>query len=276
MKIIFFGSDGLAIPALRRLVQQSWCELLLVVTPPDQPAGRRHELKPTAIKQLAIQLGLPISHDADHLPPADVGVVVYYGIKIQGATINHFPYGLVNIHPSLLPCWRGPSPIKSALLHGDVFTGVTIMLIDSGFDTGPILAQNRTLINGLESATELEQRLGWLGAELLIDILPKYISGSIMPKAQSNDGATMSKFITKSDGLLQQQDNQLGLWNRYRALQPWPGAFFVHENKRYKITAAHWSDDHFVIDDIQPEGKKSMPLAAFKRGYPHVSFANII
>lgn len=276
MKIVFFGSDGLALTVLQRLVEQSWCEVILVVTPPDKPAGRQRVLRSTAVKRLASELELPVYHDVQSLPPADVGVVVYYGAKIPQTVIDHFPYGIVNIHPSLLPRWRGPSPIKSAILHGDTITGVTIMLIDSGLDTGPILAQNKTRISAHESAIELEQRLGQFGAELLTSILPKYISGNVEPVAQPSVGAVMSKFITKSDGQLQPHDSEFEQWNRYRAMQPWPGVFFMHRGRRYKIIGAHWSVDHFVIDSIQPEGRKPLALSEFKRGYPQVSFAHII
>lgn len=276
MRIVFFGSDGLALTALQRLAEQAWCDIVLVVTPPDRPAGRNHDLRPTAVKQLALELGLVVSHDGQPLPSADVGVVVYYGAKIPLAVIDHFPHGIINIHPSLLPRWRGPSPIKSAILHGDSITGVTIMQIDPGFDTGPIFAQNSTPIGPLESAVELEQRLSELGAKLLIQSLPQIIMGKIKPTAQSSTGVTISKFMTRSDGQLQPHESQHELWNHYRAMQPWPGVFFRQAGKQYKITAAHWSAENFVIDCIQPEGKKPMTVAEFRRGYPQVSFSNII
>ncbi|EKE01991.1 MAG: Methionyl-tRNA formyltransferase [uncultured bacterium] len=276
MKIVFFGSDGLALPALKKMTQQSWCEIVSVVTQPDRPAGRHQTLTPTPIKKLALTLPLPVFDNFAELPPADLGVVVYYGVKIPQAVIAHFAFGIINIHPSLLPRWRGPSPIKSAILRGDKTTGVSIMLIDAGLDTGPLLAQDSTIITNEESAIELEARLGELGAELLCQTLPKYCSGKIIAQPQTRTGVTVSKFISKKDGELLATYTPQEIWNHYRALQPWPGVYFIHNHKRYKITAAHWQNDTIQVDSIQPEGKKSISLSEFKRGYPTVSFAHII
>lgn len=276
MRILFFGSDGLALPALRQLMQQDWCEIVLVVTQPDRPAGRKQLLTPTAVKKLAVELNLTVTDNFGALPEADLGVVVYYGAKIPAAVIAHFPHGIINIHPSLLPRWRGPSPIKSALLAGETVTGVTVMLIDSGLDTGPILAQKNVSILPTETAVELEQRLGDIGAELLVETIPPYMSGDLLPTPQSQTGVTLSTFITKADGELRLDSSQRELWNHYRALQPWPGVFFTQAGKRYKITAAHWADEKFCIDRIQPEGKTPMTLAEFKRGYPDTLIPNII
>ncbi|EKD78818.1 MAG: hypothetical protein ACD_41C00257G0003 [uncultured bacterium] len=240
MNLIFFGRGPVAAPSLRLLQQQSWCTLV------SMPA------------------------------PADVGVVIDFGSIIPQAVIDHFPHGIVNLHPSLLPRWRGPSPIKSALLHGDVETGVSLMVIDTGIDTGPILAQKTVAIDSTETNTELEQRLATIGAELLIEILPQYVAGQIKPQPQSAHGMTMSKLIQRQNGELTTQLSSEEMWNRYRAFQPWPGIYFMHQAKRYKITKAHWQADHLMCDEIQPEGKRGMTLAEFKRGYPAVSFADIV
>lgn len=240
MKVIFFGRGPVAQPSLQLLQQQPWCELVPVTA------------------------------------AADVGVVVDYGKKISDQVREQFPHGIINVHPSLLPRWRGPSPIKSALLHGDTITGVSIMQIDSGFDTGPILIQKNISIKPQETNIELEQRLALLGAELLVEILPKYVAGQIKPLPQSTQGVTISKLIQRQDGELTTQLTPAEMWNRYRAFQPWPGVFFLQDGKRYIITKAHWQAEQFVCDEIQPEGKRAMALADFKRGYSQISFADIV
>jgi methionyl-tRNA formyltransferase len=248
MKVVFFGRGNVATPCLQLLQQQSWCNLVQVVT----------------------------TDDFSNVPAADVGVIVDFGFKLPEAVLAHFPHGIINVHPSLLPRWRGPSPIKTALLHGDTTTGVTIMKIDTGLDTGPILIQQATPIQLNETNAELEPRLAKLGAELLVQVLPGYVNGEIMPQAQAEGNVTISHLIKRVDGELTETLTAVDMWNRYRAYQPWPGIFFIHEQKRYKITAAHWQDDHFVCDAIQPEGKKAMSLADFKRGYRTVSFADVV
>lgn len=242
MNIIFFGRGNVAQPSLQLLQQQAWCQLVRIVQ----------------------------TADFADLPPADVGVVIDFGYKLPPTVLQHFPHGIVNLHPSLLPRWRGPSPIKSALLHGDSSTGVSIMVIDAGLDTGPVLAQQAVPIDDTETNLELETRLATLGAELLVQVLPQYVSGEIQPVPQVNTGITISKLIHRQDGELTSDLTQRELWNRYRAYQPWPGVFCMVDSKRYKITKAHWQDGHFVCDEIQPEGKRSMTLAEFKRGYPAV------
>lgn len=240
MKITFFGRGPVAQPSWQLLQQQPWCELV--------PVGAA----------------------------ADVGVVVDYGEKIPDQVRKQFPHGIVNVHPSLLPRWRGSSPIKSALLHGDTITGVSIMQIDSGFDTGPILAQTKTAILPTETNVALEPRLAQLGAELLVAVLPDYVAGRLQPIPQATSGVTLSKLIYRQDGELTTQLTPAEMWNRYRAFQPWPGVFFLHDGKRYKITKAYWQTERFICAEIQPEGKRAMALADFKRGYPPVSFADIV
>lgn len=240
MKVIFFGHGPVAQPSLQLLQQQPWCELVPVAA------------------------------------AADVGVVVDYGEKITDQVREQFSHGIVNVHPSLLPRWRGPSPIKSALLQGDAMTGVSIMQIDSGFDTGPILAQTKTAILPTETNSALEPRLAQLGAELLVATLPDYVAGRLQPTPQATSGVTLSKLIHRQDGELTTQLTPVDMWNRYRAFQPWPGVFFLQDGKRYIITKAHWQAEQFVCDEIQPEGKRAMALADFKRGYSQVSFADIV
>ncbi|MBI4407426.1 MAG: hypothetical protein HY565_02920 [Candidatus Kerfeldbacteria bacterium] len=248
MRLIFFGRGNVAQPSLQLLQQQPWCSIVRVIS----------------------------SGDFTDLPPADVGVVIDFGYKLPSTVLQHFPHGIINLHPSLLPRWRGPSPIKSALLHDDTMTGISLMLIDAGLDTGPILAQQTVVIGEAETNLELEPRLATIGAQLLIQTLPRYVSGQIKPVPQPDTGVTLSKLIQRADGELTTQLSARELWNRYRAFQPWPGVFFMAAGRRYKITGARWETDRFVCTTIQPEGKRPLSLAEFKRGYPTVSFANIL
>ncbi len=248
MRLIFFGRGNVAQPSLQLLQQQSWCDLVRIVS----------------------------TADFADLPPADVGVVIDFGYKIPDTVRQQFPHGIVNLHPSLLPRWRGPSPIKSALLHGDTTTGVSLMVIDAGLDTGPVLAQQTVAIGDNETNLELEPRLATIGAKLLIQTLPQYVSGQIKSRPQASTGITVSKLMQRQDGELTVELSPRELWNRFRAFQPWPGLFFMASGRRYKITAAKWEADRFVCTAIQPEGKRPLSLAEFKRGYPTVSFANII
>lgn len=248
IELIFFGRGPVSQPSLALLQQQSWCRLSKIIT----------------------------TNDFHNLPPAVIGVVVDFGFKLPDAVLQHFPLGIINVHPSLLPRWRGPSPIKTALLAGDTVTGVSIMRVDAGMDTGPLLGQVVVPLEPTETNLELEPRLAQRGAELLVELLPSYINGGLSPIAQSTEGVTLSKLIRREDGLITPELTPEELWNRYRAYQPWPGLFFIDQNKRYKITVAHFADGRFVVDQIQPEGKKPMALADFKRGYRQVLFADII
>lgn len=276
MKVIFFGSGDFALPSLQSIRALPNIEIVAVVTQPDRPVGRKQVLQPTPVKVLAQQLDMPVFDHLAQLPSADLAVVVYYGQLIPAAILSQFTHGVVNVHPSLLPRWRGPSPIRSALLADDVETGVSIMLLDAGMDTGPILTQETLTITTGDTNETLEKKLAVLGAALLSRTLPAYLAGSIQPIAQSIEGVTVSKLIRSADGELQEQMSQRELWNRYRAMQPWPGVYFNYQGKRYKIKQAHFQDERFICDMIQPENKSALTLADFKRGYAAVSFADIV
>ncbi|MFA6474596.1 MAG: methionyl-tRNA formyltransferase [Patescibacteria group bacterium] len=270
MKLIFFGSGLVALPSLTLLKDS----IQLVVSQPDRPSGRQHRLTPTPVSELTKTFGLPLQHSLNDLPEADLGIVIDYGVKIPQAIIDHFPFGIINLHPSLLPRWRGSSPIQSALLSDDAETGVTIMLIDTGLDTGPILSQQNYPISIHDTAITLEKTLSQIGADLLTETIHKYLNQTIRPQAQSTLGVTIAKMLRKSDGELRPDMSARKMWNRYRALQPWPGVYFVENEQRYKITQAHWQEGKFICDMIQPAGKPAMSLADFEHGYKQVLFTN--
>lgn len=276
MKLIFFGSGDFAIPTLERLVQSNCAAISLVITQPDRPVGRHQTPQATPVKLAAHRLGLPVQ---THLPAtvqADLGVVVYFGAIIPAAWLRQFPLGLLNVHPSLLPAYRGPAPIKRALLDGQQRTGVTIIKLDRGIDTGPVLAQQTLPITLVDTNLTLEQKLSGLGADLMLQVLPRYLAGSLQPTPQSSSGASYAARMTRSDGQLFLSDSPKRLWNTYRALQPWPGVYCMVGTKRIKIVEMIWDDGRPRAVRVQPAGKPTMTVADFKRGYPTISFPPIL
>jgi methionyl-tRNA formyltransferase len=206
-----------------------------VVTQPDRPQGRQLKLRPSPVKELARQVGLPVWQPEKCRDPAfidtvrcarpDVIVVAAYGQILPRALLEIPTYGCVNVHASLLPRHRGAAPIQWALLEGDQKTGVTIMLMDVGLDTGPILGQRETPIFESDDAITLHDRLAAMGASLLVETLPEYVAGRIKPKPQPAEGATHARKITKEDGHIQWQQPAVSIWRRIRALVPWPGTY---------------------------------------------------
>lgn len=252
MKTIFMGTPYFAIPALEALMQSKDFKPITVVTAPDKPVGRSQELTPPPIKSLAQKYNVPVLQPEKirnnqefiekikELSP-DLIIVAAYG-KIIPADILSIPAkGCVNIHGSVLPKYRGPSPIQAAILEGEKNTGITIMLMDEKMDTGPILSQREIHIDPKETSETLHEKLSHLGAELLIDTLPKYISGEIKPVTQDDSIATYCQMITRDNGKLIWDKTSEELDRQIRAFTPWPGTFtFYHiqPNKRLKILKA--------------------------------------
>lgn len=235
LKVIFMGTAEFACPSLSALRAEAGFEVVAVVTQPDRPAGRHLALSPPPVKVTAQQLGLPVwqparARDPDFLAQVqhwapDLIVVAAYG-QLLPATLLAIPrWGCLNVHASLLPKYRGAAPIQWALLNGEAQTGVTIMKIDEGLDTGPILTQEPVPIHPIDTAQTLHDRLAAVGAELLVHTIPLYVAGQLLPKPQPTEGASSARKITKEDGLLDWTQPARAVWNRVRALNPWPGAF---------------------------------------------------
>jgi len=235
LRIVFMGTAELAGASLRALGDDSSFQVAAVVTQPDRPAGR--ELKPqfSPVKRTALQLGLPIlqperARHENFIQQLrelrhDLIVVVAYG-QILPQTILDLPrFGALNVHTSLLPKYRGAAPIQWAILDDEAQTGVTIMKMDAGLDTGPMLTQTSTPIAATDDAQTLHDRLAALGAQLLIKTIPDYVAGKILPQPQPTEGASYARKITKEDGRLDWTQPARTLWNRVRGLTPWPGAF---------------------------------------------------
>lgn len=266
MRVVFMGSPQFALPSLEALFENY--EVVGVVTQPDRPAGRGRSLRQSVVKTFALQNELAIEQPAKIKTPEaiesicawkpEVIVVAAFG-QIIPSTILDFPeYGSLNVHASLLPRWRGAAPIQAAIINGDRMTGVTIMRMDAGLDTGPTLSQRNTSIKLNETGGELTSRLAKLGAELLIDTLPLYFDGSLVPEPQKTSDATYAPMLKKSDGALDFTKSASYLARQVRAYEPWPGSFIT------------WGDDRIAIRDVRalPLPRASPGLVMEKEGYP--------
>lgn len=235
LRIIFMGTADLSCAGLESLARSPNLSVVAVVTQPDKPKGRELRLTPSPVKILAEKLNLPVLQPAkargDHfigelreLKP-DLIVVVAYGQILPQAILDLPGHGCLNVHTSLLPNYRGAAPIQRAIAEGEPETGVTIMKMDAGLDTGPILAMRRTPILPTDDAQSLHDRLAQLGAELLVETIPGYVAGDITPQAQPAQGPTYAAKIRKEDGRIDWSLPAVQIWNRIRAFTPWPGAF---------------------------------------------------
>ncbi len=243
MRAVFFGSPDFAVPCLDALTDIA--EVCAVVCQPDKPAGRGLTMRPPAVKVRAEVLGLPVWQPtkvrtgdlAERLRAleADVGVVVAYGRILPRAVLDAPKHGCVNVHASLLPRWRGASPIQHAILAGDAETGVTLMQMDEGMDTGPTLAEVRTPIEPEETGGALFERLAPMGAALLRAELGRYVEGALEPTPQPTKGVTMASLLSKSDGAIRWSDSAAQVHDRVRAMSPWPGAFATLGGERLKL-----------------------------------------
>jgi len=235
MKIVFMGTAELSCASLEKMVREKDFQVAAVVTQADKPKGRELQLQFSPVKILAEKLKLPFLQPAKardeqfisklrELKP-ELIVVAAYG-QILPQTILDLPkFGCVNVHTSLLPKYRGASPIQSAILNGETETGVTIMKMDAGLDTGEILAQTRTPILPEDNSQTLHDRLAQLGAELLVETIPAYVTGKILPKPQPAEGASYAAKIKKEDGRIDWSEPAEKILNRLRAFTPWPGVF---------------------------------------------------
>ena len=235
LRIVFMGTAPLACASLEALTRQPDFEVVAVVTQPDRPKGRDLKLQPAAVKELASRKNLPVLQpeqarsetflrDLRALRP-DLIAVAAYGQLLPVSLLELPPFGCVNVHTSLLPKYRGAAPIQWAILNGEAETGVTIMKMDAGLDTGPILSQTATPILVEDNAQSLHDRLAALGAELLVRTIPEFVAGRTTPHPQPAEGACSARKITKEDGLIDWSLPARSVWNRVRGLTPWPGTF---------------------------------------------------
>jgi methionyl-tRNA formyltransferase len=235
LRIIFMGTAELSCASLNTLARNEPFQIAAVVTQPDKPKGRELKPQPSPVKILAHKLNLPVLQPARardekfiselrELKP-DLIVVVAYGHILPPAILDLPRFGCLNVHTSLLPKYRGASPIQSAILNGETETGVTVMKMDAGLDTGPIVSQRRTPILSTDDSTALHDRLAQLGAELLAETIPDYVAAKITPQPQSAEGASCAAKIKKEDGHIDWNLPAQKILDRLRAFTPWPGAF---------------------------------------------------
>jgi methionyl-tRNA formyltransferase len=293
---VFMGSPEFALPSLEALAGVA--RIVGVVTQPDRPSGRGKQLNAPPVKLLAEQMQIPVIQPQRMREPGaveqlqawnpDLIVVVAFGQILRANVLDLPRYGCINVHASLLPRWRGAAPIQAAILHGDAQSGVSIMRLDPGIDTGPLLAQRATDILPEDTAESLSQRLAVLGAELLLETVPGYLEGSITPQPQAESGASYAAMMKKEDGALDFSHTAAELERRVRAYYPWPGTYTTWEGQMFKILRAHphaakpsapgrrgmvdglpaisAADGWLVLDEVQPAGKKPMPGDIFLRG----------
>lgn len=295
-RIIFMGSPEFSLPILEALHNNY--DVIGVVTQPDRHAGRGRMLTPPPVKLMAEKLGIPTIQPLslkdesamiqlrDWAP--DIIVVAAFGQILRKNVLELPKFGCINVHASLLPRWRGASPVQAAIIEGDARTGITIMKMEVGLDSGPIIAQRDVPIRINTTGGELADQLSYLGAQTLLDVLPSYLCGLTAPVAQDETLVTYANKLDKSQGLLDLSQPAIRLARKVLAYNPWPGAYYKIGGKTLKIHRAHVHDSYdceigahyivnnfpalgtaeslLVLDVVQPESKKSMPGDVFLLG----------
>ena len=304
MRVIFMGTPEFAIPPLKHLILNQY-QVVAVYTQPDKPAGRGRSLSATPLKKAALAWKLPVVQPVS-LKSAEVVaqlakfhpeviVVAAFGQILPQSVLDIPGCRCINIHPSLLPRFRGVSPVAAAILAGDEFTGVSIMLMDRGLDTGPVLARAQIPISAQDTTGSLTAKLALIAAQLLLEILSRWSRGELTPQPQNEAEATYSGSISKEEGEIDWRMPAVGIWRRVRALQPWPGCYTRWRGRQLKVieavplpairalevgqvvalTPAVESEAAFGISTgegilgvlrVQLEGKRAMSATEFLRG----------
>lgn len=305
MRIVFMGTPEFAVPSLKHLILNHY-QVVAVYTQPDKPSGRGRSLVSSPVKRAALAWNLSVVQPAD-LKRAeaveqltgfhpDVIVVAAFGQILPQSVLDIPQYGCINIHPSLLPGFRGASPVAAAILSGDEFTGVSIMLMEAGLDTGPILARAQIPISAQDTTGSLTAKLSRIAAWLLQEVLVGWPRGELTPQPQNEAEATYSGIITKEEGEIDWRLPATDMWRRVRAFQPWPGCYTVWQGRQLKIIEAvplpaerdgdtgqvvaltptadraeaifgvHTGDGILGVLKVQLEGKRAMSAAEFLRG----------
>ena len=300
LRVVFMGTPVFAVPALDALLDAE-CDIMGVYTQPDRRSGRGRRLTAPPVKLAAVERGITVFQPASlrrdeearrhisSLAP-DLIVVVAYGLFLPAETLNVPPLGALNIHPSLLPRHRGPSPVASAILQGDTTTGVTLMQLDEGMDSGPIIAQRSTGIRADETAEDLTTRLFEMGANLLAETIPGWRSGDVKSMPQDEAEATITKLLKREDGSIDWTHPAEYIARQVRAFYPWPSSFTHWNDRQLKV---HWArtldidttavpgevvevpqgiavaagEGALLLRRVQLEGRQATDIADFARGY---------
>jgi methionyl-tRNA formyltransferase len=298
MRVVFMGSPHFALPSLQALSEHY--SVVAVVCQPDRPAGRGRQPASPPTKLYAAEVGIPVLQpeqlrDGESLSQItelqpELFVVAAYGQILPQSLLEVPEHGSLNVHASLLPRWRGAAPVQAAIRSGDEATGITIMLMDAGLDTGPIISQKRVSIEPDETGGSLTERLSNIGAELLNETIPGYLSGDIVPELQDDSLSTYAPMLKKSDGALDLGQPADQLARQIRAFNPWPGSFIRWGERRLSIKRAHAASSNgnnsgevvlvenvpaiatpqgvLVLDIVQLSGKREMTGEVFIRGAP--------
>ncbi|KKP96148.1 MAG: Methionyl-tRNA formyltransferase [Candidatus Moranbacteria bacterium GW2011_GWE1_36_7] len=306
LRVVFMGTSDLSETILGTLVENEY-NVVGVFTKPDMKVGRKQEIEESLVKKMAKEKNIPVfqplkfNSDAveelKKLKP-DLIIVAAYGKIIPKSALEIPGFGCINVHVSLLPKYRGPSPIQNALLSGEKETGVTIMFMDEGVDTGDIIVQEKTIIEPEDTTATLMQKMSVVGSQLLLKTIPLLIEGKIEKTPQDNTQATLCQLIERSDGKIFWTDSAENIYNRYRALTPWPGIFTFWKNGseviRLKLNSIglqkinpiekHQTGEVFelgsdigvqtengiiILKELQLEGKKVTDAKSFINGYPN-------
>jgi methionyl-tRNA formyltransferase len=321
-RALFFGSGPFALPILARLAERAGpprggpdadhaaraIDLIAVITAPSRQAGRGGQPQPTPVAVLAGGLGIPVITPSTLRGPAvleqlaalrvELIILADYGRLIPQAVLDLPRHGALNLHPSLLPRHRGAAPVAAAILAGDATTGVTLMRMDAGLDTGPLIAQRVVALRGDEVAPQLEARLAEHAADLLLEALPGWLSGTLQARPQPEEGATLTRPLRRGDGRLDPSRPAVELARQVRAYQPWPGSWTELEGQRLIVWSAavvdlptgprssdvtsatpvgevgpagasfalRTADGWLRLDEVQPAGGRRMSGEAFRRG----------
>ncbi len=297
-RLVFMGTPYFAVPVLKALIERY--EIAGVVTQPDQRAKRGCKLEASPVKVVALSHDLPVLQPPRLRQPdaaaelralaPEVIVVAAFGQILRAEVLAIPPRGCLNVHASLLPKYRGAAPVAAAILAGEEETGVTIMLMDEGMDTGPILSQAACPMSPQDTRESLSARLAQLGADLLMDTLPRWLAGEIEPRPQDHSQATYSRIIAKEDGLIDWSQSAVEIWRRSRAYYPWPSIYTYWRGKLLKVLRAealpHWSGEGepgqvmalkkglavatgegaLLLGVVQLAGKRALNAEGFVRG----------
>ncbi len=287
--VVFYGTSPFAVPSLEALATDGRFDILGVVTQPDRPAGRKGEIQKSAVKIAAEKLGLTVlqpervktdeAYEALKVLGGEAAVVASYGQILPQRVLDIYPKGMINAHASILPEYRGASPINAAIRDGRDKTGITVMLMDAQMDHGAVLSKAEEPIKPDDTTASLTPRLAELAAKTLPSVLVDYFEGKIKPTEQEHEQATFVKILNREDGKLDGLATATDMERLVRAMDPWPGTFIEQEGKRLKvlkarigrtegypvIRAADGSDLTLLM--VQPEGKKPMSGADFLRGH---------
>ncbi len=305
MRVVFMGSPGFAVPSLRAVVAAGH-EVLLAITQPPHPAGRGRRLTEPDAALAARELGISVFQPERVRRPEAVErireegpeaiIIAAYGQLLPRSILEIPRLGCINVHPSLLPRHRGPSPIPAAILAGDSVTGASIMLLDEGMDSGPVLARIEFPLADEDDAATLSPHLAELGAQLLVDTLPRWAAGEVEAQPQDDAQATVSRLLRREDGALDWREPAEALWRRVRAVAEWPQAYSTWDGRSVRIPTAYFDREPSVepglVVAVGPrtripvaagigtgegvllprtigiEGRRPMAIDAFLRGYP--------